>query len=73
MTRSIIQIMLKTGTRSQEIIRISNDNLKGSTLFIIVITKTKLKTIPLNILVPWNCDYIATKETFKGKLVHNAI
>ena len=46
MMRSIIQIMLETGMRSGEVIRISHDHLKGSTLFIPV-TKTTPRTIPL--------------------------
>ena len=46
MMRSIIQIMLETGMRSGEVIRISHDHLKGATLFI-PITKTTPRTIPL--------------------------
>lgn len=46
MMRSIIQIMLETGMRSGEVIRITHDHLKGATLFI-PITKTKPRTIPL--------------------------
>ena len=46
MMRNIIQIMLETGMRSGEVIRISHDHLKGSTLYI-PITKTKPRTIPL--------------------------
>lgn len=46
MMRSIIQIMLETGMRSGEVIRIAHDHLKGATLFI-PITKTKPRTIPL--------------------------
>ena len=44
--RTIMQIMLETGMRSGEVIRISHDHLKGSTLYI-PITKTKPRTIPL--------------------------
>ena len=46
MMRSIIQIMLETGMRSGEVVRISKDHLKGTTLFI-PITKTIPRTIPL--------------------------
>ena len=46
MMRSIIQIMLETGMRSGEVIRITHDHLKGATLFI-PITKTTPRTIPL--------------------------
>ena len=46
MMRTIMQIMLETGMRSGEVIRISHDHLKGSTLYI-PITKTKPRTIPL--------------------------
>ena len=44
--RTIIQIMLETGMRSGEVVRISHDHLKGATLFI-PITKTVPRTIPL--------------------------
>ena len=44
--RTIIQIMLETGMRSGEVLGISHDHLKGSTLFI-PITKTVPRTIPL--------------------------
>ena len=46
MMRTIMQIMLETGMRSGEVIRISHDHLKGSTLHI-PIAKTKPRTIPL--------------------------
>ena len=46
MMRTIMQIMCETGMRSGEVIRISHDHLKGSTLYI-PITKTKPRTIPL--------------------------
>lgn len=46
MMRSIIQIMLETGMRSGEVVRISHNHLKGTTLFI-PITKTVPRTIPL--------------------------
>ena len=44
--RTIMQIMLETGMRSGEVVGISHDHLKGSTLFI-PITKTVPRTIPL--------------------------
>ena len=44
--RTIMQIMLETGMRSGEVIRISHDHLKGRTLHI-PITKTVPRTIPL--------------------------
>ena len=44
--RTVIQIMLETGMRSGEVIRISHDHLKGGTLHI-PITKTVPRTIPL--------------------------
>ena len=44
--RTIMQIMLETGMRSGEVVRISHDHLKGKTLFI-PITKTVPRTIPL--------------------------
>jgi len=44
--RTIMQIMLETGMRSGEVIRISHDHLKGKTLHI-PITKTVPRTIPL--------------------------
>ena len=46
MMRTIMQIMLETGMRSGEVIRISHDHLKGRTLHI-PITKTEPRTIPL--------------------------
>lgn len=44
--RTVMQIMLETGMRSGEVIRISHDHLKGATLHI-PITKTVPRTIPL--------------------------
>jgi len=44
--RNVMQIMLETGMRSGEVIRISHDHLKGAT-FHIPITKTVPHTIPL--------------------------
>ncbi len=44
--RTVMQIMLETGMRSGEVIRISHDHLKGATLHI-PITKTTPRTIPL--------------------------
>jgi integrase len=44
--RNVMQIMLETGMRSGEVIRISHDHLKGATLHI-PITKTVPRTIPL--------------------------
>ena len=46
MMRNVMQIMLETGMRSGEVIRISHDHLKGATLHI-PITKTTPRTIPL--------------------------
>ena len=46
MMRTIMQIMLETAMRPGEVIRISHDHLKGSTLHI-PIAKTKPRTIPL--------------------------
>jgi len=46
MMRFIIQIMLETGMRPGEVVRISHDHLRGSTLFI-PITKTIPRIIPL--------------------------
>ena len=44
--RTIMQIMLETGMRSGEVVRISHDHLRGATLHI-PITKTVPRTIPL--------------------------
>ena len=44
--RTVMQIMLETGMRLGEVIRISHDHLKGATLHI-PITKTVPRTIPL--------------------------
>ena len=46
MMRTIMQIMLETAMRPGEVLRVSHDHLKGSTLHI-PIAKTKPRTIPL--------------------------
>ena len=70
--RTIMQIMLETGMRSGEVIRISHDHLKGSTLFI-PITKTVPRTIPLtkkglelikNATLPFNTTVDAIGKKF---------
>jgi len=70
--RTIIQIMLETGMRSGEVVRISHDHLKGATLFI-PITKTVPRTIPLtkkglelikNATLPFNTTVDAVGKKF---------
>ena len=70
--RTIIQIMLETGMRSGEVVRISHDHLKGATLFI-PITKTVPRTIPLtkkglelikNATLPFNTTVDAIGKKF---------
>ena len=70
--RTIIQIMLETGMRSGEVVRISHDHLKGATLFI-PITKTVPRTIPLtkrglelikNATLPFNITVDAIGKKF---------
>ena len=70
--RTIIQIMLETGMRSGEVIRISHDHLRGRTLHI-PITKTVPRTIPLtqkgldlikNATLPFNTTVDAVGKKF---------
>jgi integrase len=70
--RTIMQIMLETGMRSGEVIRISHDHLKGATLHI-PITKTVPRTIPLtkrglelikNATLPFNTTVDAIGKKF---------
>ena len=70
--RNVMQIMLETGMRSGEVIRISHDHLKGAT-FHIPITKTVPHTIPLtkkglelikNATLPFNTTVDAIGKKF---------
>jgi len=81
MMRTIMQIMLETGMRSGEVIRISHDHLKGSTLYI-PITKTKPRTIPLtakgltlikNAKLPFNTTVDAVGKKFAKLCKHYKI
>jgi integrase len=81
MMRTIMQIMLETGMRSGEVIRISHDHLKDSTLFI-PIAKTKPRTIPLtkkgvalikNAKLPFNTTVDAVGKKFAKLCKHYKI
>jgi len=81
MMRTIMQIMLETGMRSGEVIRISHDHLKGHTLFI-PIAKTKPRTIPLtkkgvalikNAKLPFNTTVDAVGKKFAKLCKHYKI
>ena len=81
MMRTIVQIMLETGMRSGEVIRISHDHLKDSTLFI-PIAKTKPRTIPLtkkgvalikNAKLPFNTTVDAVGKKFAKLCKHYKI
>ena len=81
MMRTIMQIMLETGMRSGEVIRISHDHLKGSTLHI-PIAKTKPRTIPLtakgltlikNAKLPFNTTVDAVGKKFAKLCKHYKI
>ena len=70
--RTIMQIMLETGMRSGEVVRISHDHLRGATLHI-PITKTVPRTIPLtkkglelikNATLPFNTTVDAIGKKF---------
>ena len=79
--RTIMQIMLETGMRSGEVIRVSHDHLKGSTLYI-PINKTKPRTIPLtpkglalikNAKLPFNTTVDAVGKKFAKLCKHYKI
>mgnify|MGYP006404262467 FL=1 len=81
MMRTLIQIALETGMRMGEIISISHDHLKGSTLHIPV-TKTVPRTIPLtakglelikNAKLPFNTTVDAVGKKFAKLCRHYKI
>jgi len=81
MMRTIMQIMLETAMRPGEVLRVSHDHLKGSTLHI-PIAKTKPRTIPLtakgltlikNAKLPFNTTVDAVGKKFAKLCKHYKI